>query len=164
MANRRLPIKLSDVVELDRRGVPRQVHFPQINGVAGFKIGPAVLDAKIAAKTDLSRHMVMVSLRDADERDLITWYEFSEVGLPGRAGHSEQKAFLRIKCRPGLVIDMSGYYPCCPYEDGCRNAMEIPAERYNMRITYLCEMMGSVSAFERTGIGIGWCGGRGRWG
>ncbi len=91
MANRRLPIKLSDVVELDRRGVPRQVHFPQINGVAGFRIGPAVMDAKIAAKTDLSRHMVMVTLRDADERDLITWYEFSEVGCRGGRGIASRK-------------------------------------------------------------------------
>jgi hypothetical protein len=131
-------------------------------GVAGFRIGPAVMDARVAAKTDLSRHMVMVTLRDADERDLITWYEFSEVGLPGRAGHSAQRAFLRIKCRPGLVIDMSGYYPCCPHEDGCRNAMEILAEQYDMRITYVCEMMGSVSEFERTGVRKRLARGRGR--
>ncbi len=30
--------------------------------------------------------------------------------------------------------------------------MEILAEQHDMRITYLCEMMGSVSEFERTGV------------
>ncbi len=53
------------------------------DGVAGARIGLSVMDERVAARTDLSRHMVMVTLRDADERDFIDLVRVQRCGAAG---------------------------------------------------------------------------------
>ncbi|HVG52884.1 MAG TPA: RHS repeat-associated core domain-containing protein [Vicinamibacterales bacterium] len=81
-------------------------------------------------------HVLEVVVRKKNGREIARWWEASEGGGLGRAGHTEQKALSRIKLGPDIEIEMRGWHNPCPYSGGCMNTMRYVAEEYGTDIMY----------------------------
>jgi hypothetical protein len=151
MANRRRPVQIADVFDLDRRGLPLQVHFPTIPGLSRIVIGPAYPTRALAEAGP--GHVLEVTVTAPGEIWRKTWFERSETGQPDMYGHTEQKAVLRMRLSPGLLIEMFGYHPPCPYENGCMNALEILARRHDVDFTYFVEQVDRSAVYDFSSTG-----------
>ena len=150
MPNRPRPVRLSDVLTLDDRGLPQQVHFPKIKGQE-VRIGPAFASRQ-AAQARLG-HVLEVTVSGPSDAWTKTWFERSQVGQPDMYGHTEQKAVPRMRLAAGLTIVMRGYHPPCPYKNGCLNALEILARTRNVDFTYLVEQADRFAEYEFSAVG-----------
>ncbi len=151
MANRRRPVRDADVFDLDRFGLPLPVHFPAIPGLSRVVGGPAYATRGLAEAGP--GHVLEVTVTGPGDSWRRTWFERSESGQRDMYGHTEQKAVLRMRLAPGLLIEMFGYHPPCPYENGCMNALEILARKHDVDITYFVEQADRLAVYEFSSTG-----------
>jgi hypothetical protein len=137
---------VADIVDLDADHLPKQVFWLEEPKIA---IGPAFHSEKQALVGNAQRHTAQIFIHDAAGKVIFDWWEVSQPGLPGRMGHTEQKALLRMRLRPGLYVLIQGQYPCCPYGFGCMNALADAAEINDTMFDYRASQNGAVYHFSR---------------
>ncbi|UII31482.1 hypothetical protein LVD17_24625 [Fulvivirga ulvae] len=114
-------------------GVPEQIHRPVIDGNE-IEVGPAY--ASYEEASGQGNHIAEIIVRETDGTEISRWWEVSEIGLPSKLGHTEQKALMRIRLGSDIELEIRGFHPPCPYSSGCNNTMEAMAEMFGMNITY----------------------------
>jgi RHS repeat-associated protein len=82
-------------------------------------------------------HVLEVVVRTKDGTEIARWWEASEGGGLGFAGHTEQKALSRIWLGPDIEFEMHGWFSPCPYGQGCMNTMRYVADQYGTDILYI---------------------------
>ena len=144
--NKVRPFSLTDIVDLDNNHLPKQIWQKDQPKTL---IGPAFKTEAEAIAKENWRHTAHIFIHDVDGKVIFDWWEASQSGLPGRLSHTEQKAVLRMRLRPGLYVLIQGTHPCCPYGSGCMNALAILAELHDCWIDYRAARGGAVYHFTR---------------
>jgi hypothetical protein len=144
--NRVRPYGIADIVDRDAEGLPKQIFWPEGPKIA---IGPAFKFEEQALVGNTHRHTAQIFIHDADGKVIFNWWEVSQSALRGRMGHTEQKALLRMRLRPGLYVLIQGQYPCCPWGFGCMNALADAAEINDTMFDYRASGNGAVYHFSR---------------
>lgn len=124
------------IVELDDNGLPKQIHRTDID------LGPAYATLEEAAQAAGPKgHYLEVIVSDSSGNLVARWFEASRKGVGNKQvgaqlGHTEQIAASRINLKPGLHVELRGPKPPCPFADGCRNAMQVLADKTGAEFTY----------------------------
>ncbi len=108
----------------------------QLSGTVS--VGPAyrTFEEAFANKPHPGAHIAEVVLHDAEGTELARWWEVSESTGVGRTGDTEQKALVRVRLRPGQVLEIHGWFAPCTISRGCDFAMQIVAETSGAEIVY----------------------------